>query len=478
MAAPRLSSVPARRRALALIRVSKERDGMTSPDVQRHAIESFAAAAGLDIVGFVEGLDESGSRAKSAWWPRLDQAIERMEAGEFDTIVVWKFSRTARNRLKWAIALDRVDSIGGQILSSTEPIESRTASGKFARGLLGEVNAYQADLIGESWRETHARRVREGKPSNGKPRFGYEYTREAGFTPDPLTAPILQQAYRRYIAGESVYSLVAWMNAGPSHPVGGYGPKSDGLWSDRTLRRVLDSGFAAGFIRHQGEIHRGIHEPLITPAEWDAYQEARTRRRTYRRTERSTYLLSGLVWCACGSKMHAGQFGAQRAAKFRCKDAHEKRTHEGGYVTETVLEAELLRWLREREDRIRTEISRGIENLPALKITDPRPALETRLARLERKQDQLAEQRLDAGIPQSTYERLRDKYEAERVAIENELRAIRVHAGAPLRILPALLERWADIDTAEKREMIRALVAQIIVTPGRPVSKVEALPRE
>jgi len=478
MSTPRrkLEAAPAPRRALALIRVSKEREGMTSPDVQRHAIETFCASNGLSIVGFVEGIDESGSRTKSAWWPRLDQSIDRVEGGDADVIVVWKFSRTARNRLRWAIALDRIDTLGGAILSATEPIESATASGKFARGLLGEVNAYQADLIGETWKDAHARRIRAGLPANGKPRFGYQYSRETGFTPDDVTGPVLQETYRRYIAGESVYSLVAWLNAGSTRPVRGYGESGDGLWSDRTIRRVMDSGFAAGFITSKGTLHAGAHQPLITEAEWDAYLEARGRRRQYRRVERSEYLLSGMVWCHCGSKMHAGMFGHARVPKFRCKDAHEKRTHIGGYVSESVLAEAVHSWLQEREARLRAEVERGIHDRPAPITVDPRPALETRLAQIERKQDQLIEDRHD--IPRASFDRLTAKYAAEHAAVTSELRTIRVRASAPVRILPALLERWDDLEVPAKREMLRAVIERVIVTPQRPVSRVEIRGRD
>ncbi|MFT4051595.1 MAG: recombinase family protein [Microbacterium sp.] len=464
------------RRGLALIRVSKERDGMTSPDVQRHAIEALAASHGITIVDTVEGLDESGSRARSAWWPRLDQAIARMEAGDIDVILVWKFSRIGRARLRWAIALDRVDTLGGMILSATEPIESTTASGKFARGLLGEVNAYQADLIGETWKETHARRVRAGLPANGKPRFGYTYMREAGFTPDPVTGPVLQAAYRRYIAGESVYSLILWLNQGPTRPVTGYGAKGDGLWSDRTLRRVMDSGFGAGLIMSDGEHHPGVHEPLITADEWDAYLEARGRRRTYRRVERSTYLLSGMVWCACESKMHAGQFGHAKTPKYRCKAAHEKRTHTGGYVTETVLNDAVYAWLVDREKRIREEVERGLHAQPPKLATDPRPQLENRLRQIEVKLDQLVEDR--RTIPTASYDRLQAKYAAEHEAVVAELRTLKARAGAPIRVLPVLLERWVDLELPEKREMLRAVIERVVVTPQRPVSKVEVWGRD
>ncbi len=468
-----LAAAPGRRRGLGMIRVSRERDGMTSPEVQRHAIESYAASNGIDIIDWVEGIDETGSRARSAWWPRLDQSIERLEAGEFEVIVVWKFSRTARHRLRWAVALDRVDALGGGLLSATEPIDDRTSHGRLARGMVGEFNAYQADLIGDTWREAHARRFREGKPINGKPRFGYTYSPAEGFTPDPITGAVLADTYRRYISGESVYALVRWLNAGPTRPVGGYGGKGDGLWSERTLRRVLDSGFAAGLITYQGEQKLGIHEPLITSTEWDAYLEARGRRRVYRRSERSTYAYSGMVWCACGSKMHGGTHGKDRAQSYRCKDGKEKGTHDGGYVAQSLLDDALRAWLREREARVRSEAASAIERRPRRVAADPSAELKRQLADLANRQVMLAEQRLSMGMPQAAYETLRDRYALQSHALEQELRTTEVQHSAPLRVLPVLLDRWDDLAIEERREYLRALVARIQVTPGRPTAKIE-----
>lgn len=475
MARPRkhLASTPARRRGLGMIRVSRERDGMTSPDVQRHAIESYAATNGIDIIDWVEGIDETGSRARSAWWPRLDQSIERLEAGEFEVIVVWKFSRTARHRLRWAVALDRVDALGGGLLSATEPIDDRTSHGRLARGMVGEFNAYQADLIGDTWREAHARRFREGKPINGKPRFGYSYSPTEGFTPDPITGPVLAETYRRYVAGESVYALVRWLNDGPTRPVGGYGGSGDGLWSERTLRRVLDSGFAAGLITYQGEQKQGIHTPLINADDWDAYREARGRRRVYRRSERSTYAYSGMVWCTCGSKMHGGTHGQDRAQSYRCKDGKEKGTHNGGYVAERLIDEAVRAWLGARESRIRAEAEAGIARRPRRLSADPTADLKRRLAELANRQVMLAEQRLTMGMPQAAYETLRDRYASEADALEQELRTTEVQQAAPIRVLPVLLDRWDDLEVSERREYLRALIARIVVAPGRPHAGIE-----
>ncbi len=206
--------------------------------------------------------------------------------------------------------------------------------------------------------------------------------------------------------------------------------------------------------------------PLIAPEEWDAYLESRRRRRVYRRSERSLYAFSGMVWCACGSKMHGGAHGADRAPVYRCKDAKEKGKHAGSYVQESTIDVAVRGWLDEREDRIRQEAAEAIIQRPQRITSDPTDDTKRRLAQLANKQVSLIEGRLEIGIPQAAYVTLRDRYAAEQTALEQELRTTEVRKAAPLRVLPILLERWDDLDVGERREFLRTVSARIAVTPG------------
>ena len=238
----------------------------------------------------------------------------------------------------------------------------------------------------------------------------------------------------------------------------------------------MDSGFAAGFITYGNDRKRGIHEPLITEAEWEAYLEARGRRRTYRRTERSEYLFSGLVYCDCGSKMHGGQYGGTRGAAYRCKDGKEKRKHPGRYVMETTIETAVRSWLVKREARLRKEVANGLGRNPIREPADPTAEITAQLARLAEKQVRLAEQRVEAALPLAAYETLRDRYAAEAESLSQQLRTVNVRKSAPLRVLPVLLERWEDISVPERREYLRALIARIEVSGDRASRAIEIVP--
>lgn len=469
----RLRSVPeSPPRVLGLVRVSKERDGMVSPEVQRVAIADYAAARGYEVTGWLEGIDESGSRARSAWWARLDQAAAAVEAGEYDVLVVWKFSRTARHRLRWAVALDRVESAGGRMESATEQVDTTTSTGRFTRGMLAELNAFEAERIGEVWKEVHARRVASGRPASGKPKWGYTYDPDQKLhLPDPETGPVLADMYRRYVAGESVYQLVRWLNG---H---GWRTTSGGMWSDRSLRRVLDSGFAAGLFLVDGAHHQGVHEPLIDSVAWQAYLDARAARRGRPpRTVRSQYLLSGMVRCArCGGPMVAGQYGQGHQPKYRCKAGKEQGPGvcTGGYVMASFVEAHVMDYLRAcaaQIDEATTHASPQPSHRAVLEVEEQ--MLSRQLLRADKALTRLAVQDAEHPLPDAVYARARGEL-LERVSkLEESLEAVRREARRAVDDRAAaaadLLEDWDERIVSVRREMLRGLIHCVLVTTGRP----------
>lgn len=456
--------------AVGLIRVSKARDDTTSPDVQRHAIEALAKAERITIIDWVEGIDESGSRAKSAWWPRLDQTIARMEAGEINTIMVWRFSRTARHRLKWAIALDKVDTLGGLILSATEPIESTTASGKFARGLLGEVNAYQADLIGEGWRETLERRVRNGLPGTGRPRFGYTW--DTTYTPDPATAPVVQEMYRRSIAGHGMATITRWVNSL------GHRTRHGNPWATANITRYMDHGFAAGLIWSKGTLFPGAHEPIIDTATWDAYLARRAS--TVKPPRGRVRMLSGLLRCGtCGGPMMAtrtqgdtGSYGC--AARARGQECAQPMSIERHVAEQTI--SQWILNLPEHAQQLRAAAAQ--EEAQRLTAIEDRAAIGRLITRAEERLSRLTVRLLDESISQSAYD-------ATAATLNSELAALRQRFArtAPrprsdlLAEVPRMVEGWPSLEPAAQNRVARALITRGIVGPGRGEGRITVVPR-
>jgi site-specific DNA recombinase len=461
------------RRAIALIRVSKERDGMTSPDVQRHAIDTYAAANRISIIDYVEGIDESGSRAKSAWWPKLTAALDRIEAGDADDILVWKYSRTARNRLKWNVALDRIDTLGGMIVSVTEPIESNTASGKFARGMLGEMNAYHADLIGEGWKETLDRRVRNGLPGTGRPRFGYRWEPGSDYTVDPAVAATVREMYARSLAGHGMASIARWLNSE------GHRTRNGLEWQVMGVTRYMDRGFAAGFIWSKGVLHEGAHEAIIPTPVWNAYIKRRAT--TPRFPSGGVRMLSGLLKCgSCGAPMMANTTRRGSSGSYGCA-----RSPRGGHcprpvsISRHIAERLLCEWvaklcidagtLRAAGER---ELERWVTSI------EDRAAISRLIQRAEERLARITILYADDKLSDAAYKSAAGSLNADLAALK-----VRLNNAAPLPKpdlldrVPRLVEGWADRDPESQNRIAKQLVARIVVQPGRDVKRVHIVAR-
>lgn len=442
---------------------------MTSPENQRYIIEQYAERANIDIVEWIEGIDESGSRRKSAWWARLNYGVEQIEARKAEVLVVWRVDRTARNRLKWATAEDRIETAGGYIESATEP-NDRSPAGRFGRGMLIEHAVFIAESIGATWKETQERRVRHGLTPNGAPHFGYTYSREDGYRIDPIQGPALAAMYRAYIAGDSGWQIADRHSGTVEKPADGEPYERHARWNTPAILRLLDSGFGAGFILFRGELHDGIHEPVIEPDEWTRYQHARETRRRRPRAERSPYLYSGFLYCHCGGKMSGRTDHGQR--RYACIESATYRAHPNASLAEHIIDTEVKRWLNTIRDEL-NEAARRAPRRPT-PVADPAKLIARRLAAVTERLDSATVKFIDGAIPADAYERLRVRFEAERSELDAELTRASAQATVrPVAFVGDLMAHWDDLPVQRRREALRLLIDRLAVNPPDALKRVE-----
>src|SRR6266704_1888428 len=90
-------------------RVGDRTETLRSPDEQEREMKRAARANGHKLVMLPHDLDASG---RDDHRPILNDAIERIEAGDFDGLYVYNFSRMSRS-LRFSLAvLDRIERAG------------------------------------------------------------------------------------------------------------------------------------------------------------------------------------------------------------------------------------------------------------------------------------------------------------------------------------------------------------------------------
>ena len=408
---------------------------MISPELQLTAITDECARSNYQIVGVLTDIDLSGR-----FWKRrqVDAAIGMIEAGEADILMVWKWSRVARNRLDWAIAVDRVESAGGVLQSATEPLDASTTTGRFARGVLAEFAAFESDRMSDVWMEVQRRRIRNGLPIDGKPRFGYIRSGE-GYVVDPVTGPILRVMYRRRIRGEGAGQIGDWLTS-----QGILGPNPDRVGEPRfrgcSVDAVLTSGFGAGLLRRHGEYLAGSQPAVITNREWKAFRAIQPRARKAP-LSKDDYPLYGLAWCCCGDLMAPVSNGVH--LDFRCPN-HEGVRYRKACVLATILDETVRAWLGE------------------LAIDNDVHAVASRWAEARAADARVLTRRASAG---------------EVVLADLDQAITDSRCGDPRSLAEDLLEDWDALDVARRRAGLSHVIRRIDVRTGRYDRCIQITPR-
>lgn len=440
-------------RAVLYLRQSTYREESISLELQETACREYARRRGYSIVG-VES--DPGVSGRTFARPGVQTVMSMVERGEVDVIVLWKWSRWSRNRLDWYVAADKAQQAGGRIESATEPIDTSTSIGRLSRGMMIEIAAFESERAGDQWKEAQARRVRNGLPHSGKPRFGYVYA-DKTYTPDPVTAPILASLYDRYIGGAAFSSLVTWLAAHHVQPVHAR------QWSIASVKRMLDTGFAAGYITYQGTRHPGVHEPVISEATWAAYQQARARRRQRPRAERSQYLLSGLVRCAtCDLAMSGWTHASAGTVYYKCDRAVATRIHVPHHVRADAVEGQVLATVERIADDATAEIDPGAPAVPDVDVS----ALEAEVGRRRQALATLTIRNVDGAITDEAYAAAAPALQERLRGAEDALeQAVAAPALAPASVDTAvrLLEDWEALPVWARREGLRSLIESVEV---------------
>lgn len=452
---------PMSTRAIGYVRVSMAREEMISPEIQRAAIEEHCRRSGYVLADVVEDLDRTGRNFARAG---VQAVISRIEAGDAEVAVVWKVSRFGRTRKDWYVASDRIDVAGGRLESATEGYDAATSMGKFTRGMLVELAAFESDRIGEGWKEAHANRRARGLPAQGGDRYGY--TRDGDtFTPDPVTGEILARMYGWAADGMGRASIARRLN-----DEGIPGPKGAPWYADR-VARILDSGFGAGLISHgirsEATWTPGAHEPVVSEDVWLRYRAQRAARAGDKSTGKHRYVLSGLMRCGvdgCGAGMNSDRLGRHAGYGFACSAWRAGKHPTCVTVSQSRAEAVVLDWLKDYAEAIEQAASEA----PA-----PAPAGVRQAARAQRDRQEAerALAKLTAGwaagiVPDGAYTDARDILTEKVETARRREAAAEVARTAPTVEARGLLEEWPTLSVEARRSLLGALIEAVEVVPG------------
>lgn len=224
-------------RVVGYIRVSTEeqaREGV-SLAAQRERLQAYAVALDLELVAIHE---DAGLSAKTLDRAGLRSALEALDTGHAEGLVVYKLDRLTRDLGDWSTLLRRYFVDRCALLSVSESMDTRSAAGRLQLNILMTVAAWEREIIGErtaeALRHLRAQGVRVGRVGLGERRTGdVDADGRQVVADDPEGRATVERIAALRAAGASMRDICAALEAE------GRKTQRGGRWQPGTVAKVL-----------------------------------------------------------------------------------------------------------------------------------------------------------------------------------------------------------------------------------------------
>lgn len=360
-----LSPFNSSKTAALYIRVSTHEQEELSPDSQRRLLLDYAAAHSMAVKEDYIYQENGVSGRKAQKRPQFLNMIAdaKSEAHPFDVILVWKFSRFARNQEESIVYKSMLkNKCGVEVISISEPIMDGPFGSLIERIIEWMDEFYSIRLSGDVTRGMTEKALRGG--CQCRPPLGYCVPSPGSpLEPVPEEAAIVRQIFEWYaLEGRSLLSIVQDLNAAGARTALG------NPFEKRALAYILQNPIYAGQVRwnrvdsktgavrneEQWIVVQGSH-PAIVPKEWSdraikRMREEQSRPRA-RPQESARHWLSGVLKCPeCGRSLVSCVRRKKRgpdAFSFQCGGYRKGLCPNNCYVTEEAVAPAILRAFEE-----------------------------------------------------------------------------------------------------------------------------------
>lgn len=337
------------------IRVSTDKQEELSPDAQLRLLMDYAKNNHTDIPMEYIFQDNGISGRKANKRPAFQQMIALAKSKEhpIDTIIVWKFSRFARNQEESIVYKSLLKKNNVDVVSVSEPLIDGPFGSLIERIIEWMDEYYSIRLSGEVMRGMTQNALRghyQGDAPIGYRSPGNKKPPEK----DPKTIQIPIMMKDLLLSGSSLLQIARKLNEQ------GYRTKHGNLWDARGVRYVLENPFYTGISRwnytDRGRQLKPADEVIYTKGNWEPLWDKATleeikkhlamnmRKAKSRDVSAAKHWLSGLLICSsCGGTL--AYSGTKNSRGFQCWKYTKGFCNESHYIGIHPIEKMVIEYL-------------------------------------------------------------------------------------------------------------------------------------
>lgn len=290
-------------RAAVYVRYSSEnqRDGY-SVEYQLEECQNYITSQGYQFLKAY--IDEAVSGKSIKKRDAFFDLLADVKKGLYDVVIVYKYSRFARNLMEATLYRQQIEKNGAKLISAMERIDDSTPEGRMMRNIIMTMDEYYSDNLSTFVQSSMYTAAKSGKYLGGILPYGFSVDKDNNFIENKAEADIVRRIFDLKLSGMTAIEIVRALHG-------------DGLRS-RTGKRFTRS-FIAKMLKNERYIGTYKYEingydpikipnafaPIVDLNVWNEVQEIvkEEARAPYvkSRLRQRIYPLVGKMYCgACG----------------------------------------------------------------------------------------------------------------------------------------------------------------------------------
>lgn len=304
--------------AAAYLRVSDERQDEFSPDSQLKLIKDYCVRNEIELpeelIFYDDGISAKSVKKRKQFNEMI--ALAKLKEKPFSMILVWKFSRFARNQEESIVYKAMLRKNGVDVVSVSEPLQDNPFGGLIER-IIEWMDEYYLIRLSDEVRRGMTERATRGLP-NSAPPFGY-HMQDGRYVVDEAEAAVVRQMFEMYVSGVGVRKIADHFRVlGVKNH---YGNPIDNRGVDYILNNPCYIGYVRwnphgrssskrNFNNPEDILKKAEHTPVVSDEIFEKAQAVTAERKKihqkYAREDLGTnaFMLKGLVRCdTCGATL-------------------------------------------------------------------------------------------------------------------------------------------------------------------------------
>lgn len=408
--------------------------------------------------------------------PETKRMLQDIKAGKISGLIFSKLARLARNTKELLEFSEIFKEYNCDLISLAESIDTSTPAGRLFYTMIAAMATWEREEIAERVAASVPIRAKLGKPLSAQTSLGYKWINKE-FAIDEKEAPIRKLIYEIFARTKRKKATARELNEM------GFRTRNGSLFTHSTIARLLKDTTAKGIrlanyttgkkdkagsrIKPESEWVYSSCDAIVSEELWNECNAILDQQLTKlnRPGPKTVHLLSGYLYCSCGSKMYV--YHKDKFPTFRCKPCKVKiqvddidEIYHEQLKTFLYTETDIATYLSSFDQKL-------IEKEKLLIFTN-----ET-LKKLRKRMDELVSLRLDNEMTKESFaeqfkpiETQKEQLESQLPEMEAEIDYLKIQnisADTVLRGAKDLYNRWNTMLFDEKRNIIEIITDKITI---------------